>query len=569
MRQSYLKIIGLLLLFLLSFFIRAYQVGTAPSGTLIDEASFGYNAYSILLTGKDEHGQAMPLTFKAFGDQKLPALVYLTVPFVKIFGLNNLAVRLPSVFAGSLLCIAMFFLLKKMNFNTMQSLIGGLLLAVSPWSIILSRFGYESNIGLFFFSAGLFSLFSYYKNSKIGYAIAAALFLGLTWYSYVPFRVVTTFILFIFLIIHVYKKPRTLSFGKKELIIFVFFVITVLPLFSVLLSKQGTARFNQLSIFSDKGPVLQIDEDRTFCTEKYPKVLCYVIVNKPISYIRELSYRMIHVFSPDFLFTFDNEAPAYQSTDTFGMLPVFFLPFYLIGFGYLLYQLIKKRVSKEEVFVLCSLPIPAVTASVVGEPQMVRLSALLPLLIIVIMYGVKKSAEFIDAYKLKRIFYSLLCLSLVVYGFYYLLRYTGIQTQKEEIAYGTYANKLMKYLATQKDADIYIGSITEGISIYAFVNAVNPTSFQERAVWEKPNAIGFFHPTDFDTIHITARNLPYIYCNAQNTKKRTLFVTNEKFEPTYVKAIKKITTENGVHTLAYVYDVGTMRSDGTDCRVLH
>ncbi len=51
----------LLLVFFIAFFLRFYKLDTIP-GLLRDEASIGYNAYSVLTTDKDEYGKLLPLT---------------------------------------------------------------------------------------------------------------------------------------------------------------------------------------------------------------------------------------------------------------------------------------------------------------------------------------------------------------------------------------------------------------------------------------------------------------------------------------------------------------------------
>src|SRR5687768_14571753 len=58
-----------------------------------DEAAFGYNAFTISETGRDEYGNLLPTRLKSFGDNKLPLMTYLTVPFVKIFGSNDFTTR--------------------------------------------------------------------------------------------------------------------------------------------------------------------------------------------------------------------------------------------------------------------------------------------------------------------------------------------------------------------------------------------------------------------------------------------------------------------------------------------
>ena len=97
-----LKKIILIVILVLSAVLRLYSLDEFPSGLNADEAAIGYNAYSLLRTGRDEHGNAWPIVFKSFGDYKPGGYFYLVVPLVKIIGLNILAVRLPSALLGVL-----------------------------------------------------------------------------------------------------------------------------------------------------------------------------------------------------------------------------------------------------------------------------------------------------------------------------------------------------------------------------------------------------------------------------------------------------------------------------------
>ncbi|MCA9372207.1 phospholipid carrier-dependent glycosyltransferase [Candidatus Woesebacteria bacterium] len=156
-----------------AFAFRIYKLGTLPPSPLIDEVSFGYNAYSIAQTGRDEHGNFFPLVFEAFGDQKLPAYGYTMVPFVKLLGLNTFAVRLPSALIGVATVIALYFFLKELRCSEAVSLLGSLTLAVSPWSLTLSRFAYESNLGLLLFLVGLIFALKSLKHSWIWHVVLA------------------------------------------------------------------------------------------------------------------------------------------------------------------------------------------------------------------------------------------------------------------------------------------------------------------------------------------------------------------------------------------------------------
>ena len=69
-KPSLYKVIGLTLILLIAFILRFYKLGIVPDGLQQDETSIGYNAYSILKTGRDEHGVYLPQNFQAFGEYK-------------------------------------------------------------------------------------------------------------------------------------------------------------------------------------------------------------------------------------------------------------------------------------------------------------------------------------------------------------------------------------------------------------------------------------------------------------------------------------------------------------------
>ena len=108
----------MLVILALALFLRFYQLGVNPPSLDWDEASLGYNAYSILKTGADEYGNFLPLSIRSFDDYKPPLYVYLDVPSVAVFGLNEFGVRFTSALIGFLSVIAVYFLVKEI-FETM------------------------------------------------------------------------------------------------------------------------------------------------------------------------------------------------------------------------------------------------------------------------------------------------------------------------------------------------------------------------------------------------------------------------------------------------------------------
>lgn len=118
-KQNIFKIV-LLLILVLSFFLRTYKINTNPPSLDWDEASIGYNAYSLLKTGADEYGYKLPLSIRSFGDYKPPVYIYLDVPSVAFFGLNETGVRFPSALFGFLSVLVIYLLVKEV-FDTWDS----------------------------------------------------------------------------------------------------------------------------------------------------------------------------------------------------------------------------------------------------------------------------------------------------------------------------------------------------------------------------------------------------------------------------------------------------------------
>ena len=146
------------------FITRFAYLSTIPDGLSIDEVDIGYNAYSILKTGKDEWGIKLPLLFKSIGDYKPPVLVYSVVPFLKLFGLTELAVRLPVALFSSATIIALFFLCRQYIFSSKYkeaSWIVAFILSLLPWHVFYSRSSFEAIIGVFFVVINFYFWFSF------------------------------------------------------------------------------------------------------------------------------------------------------------------------------------------------------------------------------------------------------------------------------------------------------------------------------------------------------------------------------------------------------------------------
>jgi len=206
-----------------AFLLRIIGLSNYPVGFTADEASFGYDAYSILKTGKDQWGQSFPLALRSFGDFKLPVYSYLTIPSIAVLGLNEFSVRLPGAILGTLAVLFTYLMLTELRWAKKDNLalLAALLLAISPWHISLSRGAFEANLTSFFIS---FGLWAFYRGlAKPKWMFPAALFFGLNLFTYHSARLFTPLLLFVVVLME--RKKLSLKKNKWPLTVFLFFFL--------------------------------------------------------------------------------------------------------------------------------------------------------------------------------------------------------------------------------------------------------------------------------------------------------------------------------------------------------
>ena len=136
----------LIYILVLATLLRIINLSTNPPELNWDEVSMGYTAYSLMSTGHDEWGESWPILFRSYGEWKSPVYIYLLTPFIKLFGLNAWGVRLPAALFG-VLTVYLTYALASRIYSRRVGLLAALLLAVSPWHLMLSRPAFEAEIG--------------------------------------------------------------------------------------------------------------------------------------------------------------------------------------------------------------------------------------------------------------------------------------------------------------------------------------------------------------------------------------------------------------------------------------
>ncbi len=151
------ELLIILLCCAIGILLRTILFGVIPPGLNQDEAAAGYEAYSLLLTGKDKWGNIWPGYFIAWGAGQNVLYSYLLLPVIHFFGLNTLSVRSINLIFG-ILSIPLLYQFTKNAFSKRVAYTVTFLIAINPWHIMLSRWALESNLLPFFTLLGFYTI---------------------------------------------------------------------------------------------------------------------------------------------------------------------------------------------------------------------------------------------------------------------------------------------------------------------------------------------------------------------------------------------------------------------------
>jgi len=372
---------NILIVILIAALLRLPFLATIPNGFFIDEAANGYEAYSILATQHDSYGKFMPLVLRAMDDYRTALYTYITIPFIKLLGLNEFATRIPAALIGILTVIILYYLVKEC-FNQKIALLAAFFLAISPWHIQFSRIAFEAILFPFLFCLSL--LFFLKSLRQANYLILSAITFSLCTLTYFSARLFVP--LFIICLVFVFRN-NLWRIKKQTLIASTVFIIFFIPIVQFWLSPEGMARAR----------------------------LTGVTINPATIWQNYLLY-----FSPKFLFL-SGDPNLRHSTGRLGELYLFEVITILIGIFFLIIQN-----KKEHQMLLCWLLLYPIPAAFTAPEHAIRSIIGAPLFAILSAYGIYKIYSFLS-YNYKKIFkfiaILIVSLSLIWYCKSYFLDY--------------------------------------------------------------------------------------------------------------------------------------------------
>ena len=468
----------LVLILIFAFAIRVYNLAEVPPSLSWDEASIGYDAWSIVQDGKDQWGERLPLIFRSFGEYKFPFHIYTTAVFVSILGLSEYAVRLPSALFGVVNIFLIFFFARNLTGSVYIGLLSSLILAISPWHIQFSRVNWETNFALFFFFLGNLAFLKVVKRERGKILIPISYFLfGLTTYSYNAAKVFVPFYLLFLTIIYFkrlirYKAMFILGIGGFLLIIF-------LTLLNPKLS--GTVRFQQVD----------------FPNDWIISTATYKLTNNRIFSRGELFIRQYYShFSPKFLLLSGDENSRHSS-QVMGQAYIFDVLFIIIGLF-----ILSRRRTKEDLVLLVWFFMAFIPASIAKEaPHASRAMFALGSFHIVSATGLSHFFSHFrnNIQKKAFIFFAALFIT-VLFGRYFYLYLTSYPVRySQDWQYG-YKQIFTKYKDEfQKYDNIFISDAYAQPYIFAlFYLKYDPKKFRAEAVRNSMDQWGFSTVKTFD-----------------------------------------------------------------------
>lgn len=325
---------------LVASFFRLYQLDKIPVGLHGDEASVGYNAYSLLKTAHDQNGNFLPIAIDQFGDFRPAGYHYIDIPFVALLGLNITSTRLPAALFGIGCVIVFYFLLLELFNRKSIALVGSFLLAVSPWHIVISRATSEGVIAAFFVLLGTLFFFHSFKKTKysfwhLGLGFLCYIVSFLFYHSARLFAPI--FVVFLFPIAYYHFK-----LSKKLILIATgCFVILLVGLFFLLTVGKGSYRATDVSILNIPGGSQELKQAMDEEGNQNPLITRF-LHNKFYFYSRLFAIEYYQHFGGEFLFVNNGNPVRYKVWWTGNLYPIE-APFLLLGFAFLLSAALKEK----------------------------------------------------------------------------------------------------------------------------------------------------------------------------------------------------------------------------------
>ena len=498
-----------------------------PPALNADEAAFGYNAYSLAETARDEYGSFLPLRLKSFGDYKLPLYSYLSIPFVKIYGLNEFSTRLLAPFSGLGLVILLYLLALKVFKSQSVAVITLLMASVSPWIQLFANQAHETTLATVFIAATLLLLITYIQTKKLSHWAGSILCLGLALFSYHSAKVVFPFLLLAQVYWLIKNKGWHQLKTQTSAKVLIVFAVVVLGAFSYSEIKTPPARVTNLFLFSH--PNIDLVTNEAKIEARFSPFQFRAIVG-----LREFAARYFSYFSPEFLVIKGDDNPRFGYSY---LSPLNFLEYLFFVLG--LYYLFRLKHSFRYLLIMMLLSVPLASSLSWQVYSLSRTHALIVAILPLSAYGLYSLFKRHQVLLIGSVTLSigLSMLSLYFLNFHYPKRALAVRAW--QAGYQELTNYLQdndsqysRFYITKKNGQPYI--------MLLFYLNYPPAKYHQQARLSAPDEYGFGQVEGFD-------KYVFNFATPDNKAQNSYIGYPDDFDETELKTLKlkeiKVKTE--------------------------
>lgn len=488
---------------------RIWQFGIVPGDINQDEALAGYEAYSLLHYGKDSSGYTFPVYLTAWGSGMNVLNSLLMIPFIAIFGLKTWVIRTPQLIVACLSLWVLYLIIKEI-IDEKAALVSLFLAAITPWHIMLARWGLESNLAPGFLLFGLYFFIRGLKQAK--FFLLSALMYGLSLYCYAtiwPFVPVILLLQLVYCLI--YKK---IKFQKETILSVVLLFVMALPLLLFLLINNGYMNEIRLPFMSIPKLVYMRDSEISFSN---------------------ISENWKNLWG---IITSQTDGLPWNSTERFGLFYPISLPFFFLGLFYYLKKVVMGFKNKEfslDIFVIIQL-LAGIFLGLLISVNINRVNCLWLPMLIMIATGIW--------YLCKLINFKLLIIPLVIYSVLFIQFEQYYFTDYKTEIYGYFCGGLEDAMeeATSHEGTIYVTSSA---------NYARVMFYSKQDVEEYISTVQYTnYPSPFLDVSSFGRFQFYFDLNALDPAG--IYLVDSSVDPAYFTNAGYTTKSFGYYTVAWM-----------------
>lgn len=455
----------LVFLMFLGIAVRVLGISVIPSGLNQDEASIGYEAFSLLTTGLDRNANAFPVHFVSWGNGQNALYAYLSMPFISVFGLNAFSVRIVNALF-SCLSLVVFYLLFKLIFDKKKALTALSLLVICPWSIMSARWGLESNIFPTLFLFAVFFLLKGIHTSPKYFPLSFLLF-AFSLYAYGTSYLILPLFFLLTVPYLIHKKHISIRYSILSLSLF---LIIALPI--ILFVIINHLDLNQIQLFNFTIP--KLGSNRT-------TVIFNLFTTDFISVFAKNVLRFLNIL------VLQSDGNDYNAIPSFGTIYIISFPFFIIGLLNIFRE--RKFVKETHHFIFFSWLLVSFILGITSHININRINILFyPMLYFVVLglfdvYKMLKS-EFTRHYQV----FFICCYTtlFMLFAGYYIVIFR--EKIKEDFSYGLgdaiqYAEKIN----TSGTINITKNTINMPYIYVCFYNQIDPDIFRKTVIYKDIN----------------------------------------------------------------------------------